>query len=423
MKNGNNFIRGLAISTAVIGIWGLLGCDKKADDKEAPPGKVKEIQTLYQCPMHHQIIREHPGACPICGMTLVAVQEGHDSAHSIVAFDPSVVQNMGVRTETVHMRSLAPAIRLEGKVAADESRIRSVTARVNGYVEKLQASLSGQTVREGEVLIKLYSPDLVSAQEELIQALNYREDLPASATASLRGNAEQLVESARRRLSNWGIAASFVDALEKTRQVVHDLPIVSPAGGIVARKNVIEGQSVMPGNELFQIVDLSQVWVTAHVYQRDLASVHTGSNALLRFGNLPGRELHATVFFVSPEMDPMTRTAEIRMRLSNTPAMDLRPEMFAEVSLQGEVRNVLAVPEQSVIHSGIREIAIVSLGGGRFMPREIHTGRTADGYTEILDGLSEGDEVVVSSQFLIDSESNLRTAIENMKSAGEEHDL
>ena len=419
MKNENKIVRVLMISTAVAGLYGMLGCEPKTAEKPSSTAKVNEVKQLYQCPMHHQIIRDHPGTCPLCGMTLVPIHG--DAEHGVVRIDPAVVQNIGVRTEIVERRWLASEMRLDGRVMADESRIRSVTARVMGYVEKLNASVSGQTVHEGESLLEFYSPDLVSAQQELIQAVRYREELPQAAAPSLRENSGELVQSTHRRLLNWGVSETFANELEKTRQVQRRVPVPSPIAGVLVRKNVVEGQSVSPGMEMFQIADLSRVWITARVFQADMASVKIGSPVSLHFRNLPGRDFVSRVYFISPEMDPATRTAEIRVQLSNTPAMDLRPEMFAEVVVSGAADSVLAVPEQSILHAGERQIAIVSLGEGRFQAREVHLGRSAQGYVEILDGLFEGDALVVSSQFLIDSESNLRAVIEQMQGGSDGH--
>ncbi len=354
---------------------------------------------------------------------MTAIPPGYDhgiqpSTSSIVRIDPAVVQNIEQAHERpCEQRLMASEIRLDGKVIADESRVRSVTARVSGYVEKLNASVSGQSVRQGESLLELYSPDLVSAQQELLEALRYRDALPDD--SPLAGNAEDLVESARHRLMNWGTGETFVAGLEKTRRVERLVPISSPITGVLTRKNVVAGQSVAPGAELFQIEDLSEVWITARVYQQDLTGLRIGLPATLRFRNLPGRDFTAPVFFIAPEMDSVTRTAEIRLRLRNTSGMDLRPEMFAEVLLHGHADSVLAIPEQAVIHSGTRELAVISLGEGRFEPREIHIGRTDDGYVEVLDGLSKDETIVVSAQFLIDSESNLRAAIEQMQAGAE----
>jgi Cu(I)/Ag(I) efflux system membrane fusion protein len=330
-----------------------------------------------------------------------------------------VVQNIGVRMEKVRRRPLSPEIRLDGKVAADESRVRSVTARVMGYVERLHASVSGQTVRKGRPLFELYSPDLVAAQEEFIQATRYRDGLSEGAAATLRESAENLMQSARRRLLNWDVPESFLATLEKTGQSVRRVPIPSPLSGVLLRKNVVEGQSVMPGMELFQIADLSRVWVTARVYQADLSAVRIGSPAAIRLRNLPDREFVAKVFFISPEMDPATRTVEIRMEVANTSALDLKPEMFAEVTVAASGQDsVVAIPEQALIRTGKRDVAVVALGEGRFQPREVRVGRSAGGFAEILEGLEEGEILVTSAQFLIDSESNLRAAVEQLRATG-----
>ena len=402
----------LILGLLFLGLSAIVGMS--ACNKEAPQPAVTERakKNLYQCPMHPHILKDKPGQCPICGMTLVPVDQGsvadsQSAGGSIVRIDPAVVQNIGVRTEPVRRKILSAEIRLDGKVVADESRIKSVTARVMGYVEKLRASITGQPVSQGQVLLELYSPDLLAAQEEFIQAMS----------AGVSG--EVLAKSARRRLLGWGMPEYFLANLEKNRQSIRRVPLISPIRGVVMRKNVIEGQNVMPGMEMFQIVDLSRVWITARVFQNDLAVVKVGSSAQVRLRNLPGHDFTAKVFFVSPEMDPATRTVEIRMELPNTPSRDLKPEMFAEVVLRAPGSDsILVVPEQALIRTGNRDVALVALGEGRYQPRDVRVGRSAGGNVEILAGLEEGETLVTSAQFLIDSESNLRAAVEQLRAAG-----
>jgi membrane fusion protein, copper/silver efflux system len=403
----------------------LAGCGKK----DEPP--VDTRTTYYTCPMHPQIIQDKPGTCPICNMDLVPVEESEDheehgtpqepgqgdesggasaitpdaSGRPVVRIDPAVAHNIGVRTETVARRPLVAVLRLDGRVVPEEGKVVSVTARVMGYAEVLRAASSGQTVRKGETLLELYSPDVVITQERLLQSLD-------------RGRDESYART-RERLINWDVPESFIQRIEKTGKVERRFPILSPATGVVLRKNVLEGQNVMPGAELYQIADLSTVWVTARVWQSDLAWVRAGSKASIRLRNLPGRVFESTVFFVSPELDPATRTAGVRLRLANTPALDFRPEMFAEVVLRDSSKqSALAVPAQALIRAGGRDVAVISLGNSRFQPREVTTGREAGGWIEILEGVSEGDEIVTSAQFLIDSESNLRAVVERLRASG-----
>jgi len=441
-------------------------------DSMAPTAK-----TMYNCAMHPNYISDKPGNCPICGMQLVPMDKetgnkteaGHeqadggrsqaptsggrhiayyrdamnpmitsdkpgkasdgmdlvpvyegDDAGKGVHIDPATVQNMGVRTETVARRVLKKEIRASGSVKADESRIFQVNARVMGYVESLQANVTGQKVSKGQKLMEIYSPDLVSTQEEYLQALRY-----AQATARNPGapgnpdatGARELAESSRRRLLNWGVAAGDIDALEKLGHARNTLPISSPGNGVILEKMVVAGQNITPGMPLYKIADLSKVWVVANIYQRDLAVVKPGADAEVELNYLQGKPFHGRLTFISPVLDEQTKTVEVRIEIPNTPALDLKPEMFATVTIHSpSARNALAVPEQAVIRSGRRNLVIIATGGGYFEPRDVQLGSSADDYVEVLDGLREGETIVVSSQFLIDSESNLKAAVRQMQS-------
>jgi Cu(I)/Ag(I) efflux system membrane fusion protein len=389
------------------------------------PGK-----TMYTCAMHPNYISDKPGTCPICGMTLVPAAGGGHGHEGLdgkrVLIDSVTLRNMGVRTARVARRELAPEIRTSGKIAVDEARQIVVNARVGGWVENLRASATGKAVRKGEALLELYSPELLSTQEEYLQAVRYAKGLEGKGGAG--SGAAELVESARRRLLNWGVPEDRIRALEQGGAAQRTVPVAAPASGVILEKTVMQGQNVMPGAPLFRIADLSKVWVVANAYQGDLARVKVGSPASIALSYLPGKTFTGRVAFVSPVLDPDTRTAEVRIEVANTAALDLKPEMFATVTLRAASSGpVVAVPEQALIRSGRRDIAVVAVGNGYFEPREVRLGTASEGYVEVLEGLREGEELVVSSQFLIDSESNLKAAIEQMQSreggaAGEEGD-
>lgn len=409
-------------------------------DPAAAPARTEAVaapgQVMYNCAMHPSFIQDKPGQCPFCGMDLTpmapdaaqpaAGTPGAEGGPARVRIDPVTVQNIGVRTAPVEKRALAGGIRASGKIALDEARQFDVNARVMGWAEKLHAATTGRAVRKGEPLLDLYSPELVSAQEEYLQALRYARTLgpaPESGSPGTPGHAAEahraasdLLESARRRLVYWGFPEAGIGRLEARGTSLRTIPIVAPAAGVILEKRVVQGQNVMPGMPLYRIADLSRVWVVASVYQGDLSRVKVGSPAEIALSHLPGRAFTGKVTFVSPVLDPGTRTAEVRVEAANTPALDLKPEMFATVTLRPAVSEpVVAVPEQSVIRSGRRNIAVVSTGDGYFEPREVVLGRAAEGWVEVLEGLHEGETLVVSSQFLIDSESNLKAAIRQMQ--------
>ena len=406
--------RGFTLGLLALFILFAAGCRRDADQSAAPV--MQEKKAMYHCAMHPWYISDKPGKCPVCGMELTKMDAGTDATQATgggpVHIDPAVIQNMGVRTEAVARRDLASEVRAPGKIEVDEARVAVVNARVMGYVEKLYADVTGQRVRKGGPLLELYSPDLSSAQEEYLQALRY-----ARASGKAAGG-DELAESARRRLANWGLAPAEIAGLERGGKARSTLALPAPISGVVLDKKVVLGQSVQPGMELYTLADLSRVWAVARVYQSDLAVIRAGSEAEVELAYLPGKPFRGKIIFVSPVLDPAARTAEVRVELDNTPDLALKPEMIATIVLRGPARKgVLAVPEQALIHSGRRTLAIVALGGGYFEPREVVLGASAGGYVEVTQGLEEGEGLVISSQFLIDSESNFKAAIQRMQQA------
>lgn len=380
-----------------------------AEESGGNSGKRKVA--YYQDPMHPWFTSDKPGKAPDCGMDLVPVYEGEDEVQGI-KIDPVTVQNIGVKTEEVSRRKLSKIIRTSGTVEYDETRLYTINTKFMGWVEKLYVDYTGKLVRQGEPLLEIYSPELVSTQEEYLQAFRYREKLQQSSLEEARRQAEELVQSARRRLEYWDIPAKEISALEQRRTPQKALAITSPAHGIVVEKMVFDGQQVMPGMALYQIADLSMVWVNADIYQFDLNWVKTGQKVELELSYLPGKTYEGVITYIYPYLNMETKTARVRIEVRNSADFVLKPGMFTTVKIVSPAAaDVLAVPEQAVIHSGERNIAVVALGGGYFDPREVKTGVSADGYMQILEGLREGEKIVTSSQFLIDSESNLKAAI------------
>ncbi|MBN8705652.1 MAG: efflux RND transporter periplasmic adaptor subunit [Bacteroidetes bacterium] len=333
----------------------------------------------------------------------------HDNQAGQIRIDPAVQQKMGVRTELAELRKLSPSVRANGVVAPDETAQIAVTARIMGYVEKLHMDFTGKPVRKGQALLELYSPDLVSAQEEYLQALTYEATLPAET--------QKLSDLAKSRLLNWGIPESELKTLETSKKVKRTLTLVSPSDGLISEKMVVEGQAVEAGMTLFRITNLSTVWVLADVYQNDLSLVKVGAPASIRLQGLSGSDFKGTVSFVNPELNSETRTVKIRIEVKNSSDQKLKPGLFASVSISRPGgTSVLSVSSQSLIHTGSATVAILSLDGGYFEPREVETGFISDGFTEILSGLHPGEKVVTSSQFLVDSESNLKSALLRMSS-------
>ncbi len=398
----------------------FVACEKKAEQTASANGASsmdkKDRKILYyKDPMHPWLTSPKPAKAPDCGMDMVPVYEGEEEEQpgSAIKIDPTVVQNIGVKTEAVQKRRLAKVIRTVGKVEVDETKLYAVNTKIMGWVEKLFVNVTGQPVRKGQPLLELYSPDLVSTQEEYLLALRYQKAVSGSELKETLTGSSSLVESARRRLELWDITEAQIAELEKTGKPRRTLTFYSPADGIVMEKMVVQGTSVMPGMDMFKIVDLSKVWVMADVYEYELPWIKVGEMAEMELSFIPGKTFTGQVTYIYPMLAMESRTAKVRLEFANPRGeIQLRPEMFATVRLKSEMsEDKIAVPEQAIIRSGERLVAIVARDGGYFDVREVKAGLVAEGYMQILEGLHEGEQLVVASQFLIDSESNLRTAI------------
>lgn len=369
----------------------------------------------YKDPMHPWFTSDKPGKAPDCGMDLVPVYEGESDAQGI-KIDPVTVQNIGVKLEDVTVRKLTKVIRTVGKVQANETKIYSINSKIMGWVEQLHVDYTGKPMRKGEPLLDLYSPELVSTQEEYLQAVRYQKQLEQSSSEEARRGGESLVESAKRRLLYWDISEAEIAALEQRGAPKKTMTFYSPVDGYVMDKMVFKGQTVMAGMELYKIVDLSTVWIIADIYQYELPWVKVGQKVDIELSYLPGKSFQGTVTYIYPMLSMETKTAKVRVEVRNTPALEFKPEMFATIQIASPVAlNVVAVPDQAIIRSGDRDVVVIALGGGYFDPREVTLGVMADGYVQILQGVKEGEKIVVSSQFLIDSESNLKAAISQMR--------
>jgi Cu(I)/Ag(I) efflux system membrane fusion protein/cobalt-zinc-cadmium efflux system membrane fusion protein len=376
----------------------------------------KEHKVLYyRDAMNPSHTSDKPGKAPD-GMDLVPVYEDEAGGEAgLVKIDPTTVQNMGVAIETVTARDLKKEIRVSGTIDINETAISIVNTKIMGWVEKLFIDYTGQKVKKGQPLLAIYSPDLVSAQEEYLQAIHYLKSLPEGTSSDAKKGAEQLVESGKRRLQNWDIPDKSIAALEQRNAPEKAMTIYSPSDGVVLEKMVVAGQNVMPGMALYKVAGLSVVWAMANVYQEDLPYVKVGTEAVVDVASIAGKTFQGKIQFVSPVLDASTKTAAVRIALRNTADLLLKPQMFANVTIQSPLtRNVLTVSQQAVIHTGQRNIVIVSLGNGYFRPQEVKLGMSANGYVQVLAGLAEGQTIVTSSQFLIDSESNLKKAVGQM---------
>jgi Cu(I)/Ag(I) efflux system membrane fusion protein/cobalt-zinc-cadmium efflux system membrane fusion protein len=381
------------------------------------PGTGKKIK-YWVAPMDPTYIRQEPGKSPM-GMDLVPVYEEEGEADlsstATIRVDPVTVQNMGVRTAPVQRKTLTRAIRAYGSITYDERRLYTVNTKFDGWIEKLYVAFEGQPVAKGQPLLEIYSPDLVSAQQEFLLALDQYERLAGSEFGEVRRNAARLLEASRTRLRYWDVSDEQIKRLEKRKSPEKVVTVYSPATGVVLKKEAFQGHYVKAGQHQFEIADLSRVWVDVEVYEYELPWVYEGMPAQMELSYLPGRTFSGKVLFIYPYLSEKTRTARLRLEFAN-PVNELKPQMYANVHLKSRAAEpALVVAQEAVIDSGARKMVFVSKGEGRFEPREITVGPEGDqGEYQVLSGLSEGEIVVTSAQFMLDSESRLREAVQKM---------
>ena len=393
---------GLSIVGVVVVVW---LADRPtvfptADSKEDPMADMSDMDMPSKSVPHG---KKGPG-----GLATADKQEG-----GTVTIAPERLQMIGVKYEAVARRPLEKVIRTVGRVAVDERRLAKVTIKFHGWIEKLLVSAVGDHVKKGDVLFTIYSPDLVATQEEYLLALESRKQLGESEFPEVARGSKDLLDSARHRFHLWDIGDEHIRQLERTGHVLRTLPIHSPITGTVIRKEVLQGAHVEAGDELYTIADLSHIWILADVYEYELGFVKHNQKATVTLSYEPGTVLNGIVGFVYPTLDPKTRTAKVRVELDNADEK-LKPDMYANVELQADLGTKLAIPQEAVIESGQKQVVFLHHGGGRLEPRLIQTGAKTGAWYEVIEGLKEGDHVVTSANFLIDSESRLKAVVDSM---------
>ncbi len=350
------------------------------------------------------------------GLSMESVRkEGkvQEIAPGTVQISPERQQLIGVRIETVEKRPLQKIIRTVGRIDYDEKRIGIVSPKISGWIEELYVDFTGRFVRKGEPLLTIYSPELVSTQEEYLLALKAKQDWSKSSFSDVAEGGSLLVESARRRLKLWDISDAQIKALEESREPKKTLTLYSPFTGHVIEKMVNKGRFVEAGMALYRIADLSVVWLIADIYESELSAIRVGQPAAIQMSYYPGETFTGKAIYIYPYMDPQTRTAKVRYEFANSHGK-LKPEMFANVEISVRLGDKLAVPEGAVIDTGVRRVVIVDRGSGYFEPREVRLGARAGDLFEVIGGLKAGERVVTSANFLIDSESKLKEAVGGM---------
>ena len=405
---------------AILLAFGVTGCG------DSPQATAVKKEAKYHCPMHPTYTDDRPSDCPICGMRLVPIKHsggtststGHEGqeiqvpGRVAIMVSPDRRQTIGLATSEVSTRTFTRTLRTTALVEHDETRLARIAPRFGGWVRKLHVAYTGQQVTAGQPLFAAYSPELFTAESEYLLALRNARSLTNSAAAD-RQAADSLADSARRRLDLLEVGDAEIRDLETRGKPGDELLFRAPLSGHVITKNAVEGQSFMAGETLYEIGDMTHLWLRASLFEYEISAVTTGATARAVFPHLNNLTLPCSVQFIYPHIDAQTRRAEIRLNLDNTNHL-IRPGMWANVELEIPLGESLAVPSSALIDTGTRLIAFVDRDDGHLEPREVRVGATADEYTQVLSGLKAGEKVVTRALFMIDSESQLKAAIAGM---------
>jgi len=361
---------------------------------------------------------DKPGKAPD-GMDLVPMYAESSGAMSemppgTVMISPTKQQLIGVRTDTVKRESVNRTIRAVAQVQIDETKIARIHVKIPGWVDQIYVDFVGKLVRKGQPLFSFYSPDLVSTQQEYLIALRAQNDLGTSPFPEVSKGSETLLQATRERLRLWDISDDQLKKLDETGQASRDITMYSPVDGFVTKREVYEKMYLQPETELYELVDLSTVWVNAEIYEFEVPYVKVDQPVTMSLSYFPGRTYTGKVAYIYPTVDPTTRTVKVRLEFSN-PDFDLKPDMFAEAQLNISYGTQIFVPQEALLDAGTEQIVFVALGDGYFEPRKVQLGARLDGRIIVLFGVKPGEKIVTSGNFLIDSESRLKSAMGGMK--------
>jgi len=387
------------------------------------PGVAVERKIVYWVdPMHPWYKSDRPGIAPDCGMKLVPVYSGEEARYQqknpgipagTVQITPEKQQLIGVEYGTARYEVLAGSIRAAARVALDETKIAKVQSRLEGWIGQVWVDFTGKLVRQGDPLLTIYSPEALATEQEYLLALHAQHVLHDDPMQQMMGGTENLVAAARKRLELWDITAEEIEEIGRTGKTIQNVTLRSPVSGFVMERNAFPKQHVTPDTVLYTVADLSTVWVMADVFEYEAANIHLDQAAAFTVESLPGRGFRGRVSYILPQVDPATRTLKVRIQLEN-PGFELKPDMYGEVQFQTGGARRLVVPQSAVLNSGDRQVVFVDRGNGYLEPREVRIGQQMDDRIEILSGLAAGERIVTSGNFLIDSESQLKSAMNGM---------
>ena len=420
VKTQNIIIGILVIIIAVIlYLWlsspgGTVNANQMNDNSQQTAQKDRKV-LYWRASMNPDEVYDHPGKSKM-GMDLVPVYEDEGSGSGVVTISGALQQNMNVKTAVVEEKDLSSRVTTNGILQTDEQKEFIVTTKVSGWVEKLYVNYTGQKVKKGEKLIDIYSPELVAAQQELITALSYGSTVENSPDKSISASGKDLINNSIRKLELLDVPDTEIKRIENTKEIKKYITLFAPFDGTVIHKNIIEGEKIAAGAPLLKIANLENLWLLADIYEYELPKIKLGSPANITFNFLPRKVFKSRISFIYPVLDDKTRTVKVRFDIPNYNDQ-LKPSMFANIVINGKnLGNYPVIPEQAVIRTGQKNVVILSLGDGKFKPVEVTLGDYSDGYYQVLNGLSAGNKIVTSAQFLIDSESNLKAALSQFSS-------
>jgi len=419
----------VAMGVATVAVGAAAGGCSAVGGGEPGAQKAAAPKPLYHCPMHPEVVSDKPGDCPICGMRLVPIPAGNtaggaatqaaspssqprpagDRVPPVMDLGADRARLAGIRTVEATRGSVTRTIRAVGTVAIDETRVRQVTTKVAGFVEKLYVNATGEVVHAGDPLFELYSPELLASQEEYLRARQSAAEFQKSSLPEVQRGGAELATAARRRLELFDVPAEFLQRLDESGAAQRTITFKAPFAGFVTGKNVVAGQRIEPGMDLLTVTDLSQVWVIAQVFEAEARAVQPGRRARVTLPYDSAVTLDGRVDFVYPTLDTETRTLKVRLALPN-PGGVLRPGMFLTVELGAETAAGIVIPDSAVLDSGTRQLVFVQSAPGRFAAREVSVALRTDGQAVVRSGLTSGEQVATSANFLLDSESRLRSA-------------